>query len=297
MAISTIDPTLLMLEGQREQYTGDLLTLGRQQIVSSREQILAQAASIGYRLRIEPSALLDPISDKEFFSALGFRSVSSLDNSSYEGATFIHDLNKTDLPLYLDAKFDVVFDRGTSEHVFNVPNLLSSVARMVKPGGRIIHHVPSSNHIDHGFYMFSPTMFVDFYTANGFELPTLWLVVQPWMRIRPSVEVFEYRPGALETVSHGGLDSRSYQFFCVAVRHRQSTHSAVPQQSRYVKAWNPQAEKRLKMEFGQRNPFRRSVRAIRNTSIGDDLWSCFVNPIKKRWYFRRGLKLLLSKRL
>jgi SAM-dependent methyltransferase len=238
MAISTIDPMVLMLEGQRAEFDGDILTLGRQQIAASPRQIQSQAAALGYHLRHRLSMSGRPITDTEFFSALGFRSVSSLDNSDYEGATFIHDLNQADLPHDLESKFDVIFDRGTSEHVFNLPHLLAAVARMVKPGGRVIHYVPSSNHIDHGFYMFSPTLFVDYYVANGFELPTLWIVVQPWLRVRPRVEIFEYLPGSLEAVNHGGLDGRGYQIFCVAVRRQQSTHSIMPQQSRYAKAWN-----------------------------------------------------------
>jgi hypothetical protein len=41
--------------------------------------------------------------------------------------------------------------------------------RLAKIGGRVIHHVPINNWVDHGFYQFSPTLFFDFYQANGFD--------------------------------------------------------------------------------------------------------------------------------
>lgn len=34
----------------------------------------------------------------------------------------------------------------------------------------MIHASPSHNHADHGFYVFNPTIFYDFYTANGFDV-------------------------------------------------------------------------------------------------------------------------------
>lgn len=52
------------------------------------------------------------------------------------------------------------------EHVFHLANALSSVVRMAKTGGRIIHISPMSNCADHGFYSFSPALFVDYYSIN-----------------------------------------------------------------------------------------------------------------------------------
>jgi len=44
-----------------------------------------------------------------------------MDYSDYEGAEIILDPNNIVLQEYHE-KFDVVFDGGTCEHVFNVPN-------------------------------------------------------------------------------------------------------------------------------------------------------------------------------
>lgn len=294
MAINPTDPVVLMLEGCRERFRGNLLTLGRQEIVVRPEQVLRQADRVGYRVDEQiAGSHAHHLSDEAFFRMLGFTSVSSLDANDYEAATFIHDLNQEDVPKELEERFDVVLNRGTSEHVFHLPNLLNTVGRMVKPGGRVIHFVPSSNHIDHGFYMFSPTLFFDYYTASGYEVPTLWLVAQPWLRARPTVEILEYRPGCLESVNHGGLDDRTYQVFCVAVRSASAGVRAVPTQGRYTRMW---AEHPGPAGSASASVWRRTlsplIRRLRSTRAGDALVGTVVNPIKKRLYFRKGPRVL-----
>ncbi len=295
MAITAVDPIVLMLEGQRAPYRGALLTLGRQQIDATKTQVARQATRVGYPLDVSalPSEVLG---DEQFFSALGFDSTASLDASAYERATHVHDLNSPDIPAELQDRFDVVLDRGTSEHVFHIPNLLAACRRMVKPGGRVMHYVPSTNHVDHGMYMFSPTLFVDYYTANGFSVPRLWLVAQGWQRARPKVQVFDYQPGCLEVISHGGFDGRAYQIFCVAERPVGSTTSATPQQRRYTEAWS--GSNGSAANARQMGPLRRSLKralgVVRATVLGDTIWAAAVNPVKKRYYFRRALRPVIS---
>jgi hypothetical protein len=303
VAINAGDPLVLMLEGKRQPYRGELLTLGRQSIVATREQVERQAAALAFPVdRRRLGTGTEALSDDAFFTALGFDSVSSLDANAYENATFIHDLNSADIPVALENRFDVVFDRGTSEHVFHLPNLLASLGRLVKPGGRIIHHSPSSNHIDHGFYMFSPTLFMDYYRANGFEIPTFWLVAQPWMRSRPRVDVFEYRPGCLERIAHGGLDSRLYQIFCVAVRGDGPVgpvNAVVPEQRRYTAAWSASdsSPRPPPAEAAWHRLLRPIVRGVRRSVIGDEVWSGVVNPLKRRWYLRKSLRRVYQHRV
>jgi SAM-dependent methyltransferase len=104
------------------------------------------------------------------FEALGSTEFHELDHSDYEGADIAHDLN---MPLRseLASKFDVVFDGGTLEHVFNVAEGLRSCMRMLKVGGHFIGHSPANNWFGHGFYQFSPEFFWRaFAPENGFEI-------------------------------------------------------------------------------------------------------------------------------
>jgi len=106
----------------------------------------------------------------EFYRRLGFDRASYLDLSDYEGAEIILDLGTPELPAHLRGAFDLVFDCGTLEHVFHLPNALGNVVRMAAPGGHVLHLVLMDNGVDHGFYQFSPTLFFDWFEAAGLEV-------------------------------------------------------------------------------------------------------------------------------
>ena len=163
---------------------------------------------------------------------MGFEAVESLDYSDFEGATHVVDLNKDGLPPGLDQKFDVLLDSGTLEHVFHIPNALKNIVSLVKVGGRVIFLSPSSNHLDHGFYMFSPTFFVDFFSANHFQIDKCYVV-----RYSPNLndlwDVYEYG-GDWRDLHIGGLDDKPYAIFFVATRLPESTGTVVPQQGYYA---------------------------------------------------------------
>lgn len=146
-----------------------------------------------------PSAYAEP-----FFETLGAARVESMDNSDFEGAQFIHDLNQP-LPVEWREQFDVVFDGGTLEHVFNFPTALRNAMELLKPGGRLFIHNCANNLCGHGFYQFSPELF---YRAlgpeNGFEVERMvihrvgpygnWYEVSDPNAIRSRVELITFTP-------------------------------------------------------------------------------------------------------
>jgi SAM-dependent methyltransferase len=103
------------------------------------------------------------------FLHFGFAGVESVDIDAAVGATHLFDLNLADTPDTLAEKFDLVFNGGTLEHVFHLPNALANVSRMLREGGVVIHVLPCNNWADHGFYQFSPCLMFDYYRAAGFE--------------------------------------------------------------------------------------------------------------------------------
>jgi hypothetical protein len=110
-----------------------------------------------------------------FFTVLGADRVASMDASSFEGATHIHDMN---VPIddSLKERFSVVFDGGTLEHVFNFPQALRNCMEMLTVGGTFIQHTPANNFMGHGFYQFSPELFYRvFGESNGFEVVAVLL--------------------------------------------------------------------------------------------------------------------------
>jgi hypothetical protein len=102
------------------------------------------------------------------FKLLGANEVLIADISEYENPDLLINLNNP-VSKNLSEKFDLIFDCGTLEHIFDVPTALSSLTSMLKTKGNIYIAVPSSNSIDHGLYSFSPGFFFDYFLSNGFE--------------------------------------------------------------------------------------------------------------------------------
>lgn len=97
---------------------------------------------------------------------LGFGEIESMDFSGYEGATVLHDLNKP-IPDELEQQFDFIFDGGTIEHVFNVPQALENVFRMLKPGGRFVSANGMNGFTGHGLYQFGPELVWTFWRRTA----------------------------------------------------------------------------------------------------------------------------------
>jgi hypothetical protein len=145
----------LMREAKREPFYGDCLTLG----VIPDVQFSNQVQHSKYKSELKKQG--------SFWERIGFDKVQSLDISNYEGADIIFNLNE-DIPDSLMNKFDCIIDPGTIEHCFNIPIVMNNLSKMLKVNGRILHWNGLTNAIDHGFYMFSPTFFHDYYKNKGF---------------------------------------------------------------------------------------------------------------------------------
>lgn len=227
MAIDAIDLPVLFHWARGRAFSGSLLTLGRQDVTVSADE----ARRIADRCRFSLSGSLSgdgALSDDALFRALGFADLWSLDADGYEGARIIHDLNNPNPPLGAEDRFDFILDRGVSDIVFDFPACLSSLTRMVRVGGHVIHFLPSSNHVETGYVMPSPNAFSAFYRANGFRLDTLWLVRQPWLDRWPVIDVYDYLDAGQRALDGVRLDEAGYQIFFVAQRLPESTHDAIP---------------------------------------------------------------------
>lgn len=125
------------------------------------------------------SALLAPKGFTEpLFHALGATQLDSMDRSDFEGATVLHDLNFA-ISSDLHQKFDVVYDGGTLEHIFNFPTAIQNAMEMVKVGGHLLIQTPTNNWSGHGFYQFSPELYYRVLSEeNGFRIKRM--VVFEW---------------------------------------------------------------------------------------------------------------------
>jgi hypothetical protein len=267
---------LLMKEHLRRPLSGSLLTLGVQDILFSKKSLYQMAEQCNFPLKksryikisTKPDLVaMEYLDDRELFKTLGFNEVLRLDYSDYEGADITFDLNSDSLPEELCNRFDMIIDGGTTEHVFHVPNLLRSVSRMLKVNGRIVHLSPSSNYMDHGFYMFSPTLFYDYYSANKFEVNTIQLMRHSRQRTQEPSWILEYTPDGFEKIvpERFANNGDSYLIACIATKTEDSTEGVVPQQGHYCnKMWRGNAS--VSPEIFQKK-FNEIINLARNNEV------------------------------
>ena len=141
------------------------------------------------------------------FEYLGATTCKSIDNSDFEGATIVHDLNKP-INDELKGQFDTVIDGGTLEHVFNFPQAVKNCMELLKVGGHFISITPTNNYLGHGFYQFGPELLYRVFSEeNGFKVKlmiyhehgndNLWYEVLDPKVVSHRVEIKSMYPGSL----------------------------------------------------------------------------------------------------
>lgn len=212
------------------------LTIGRQGLHLRPAELRSNLARFGLpatRARAESILSRDGGYAGELLRLLGAEQVHSLDASDYEGATHLHDLNRQP-PDPLAAAYTVVLDGGSLEHVFNFPRALKSCMEMVAVGGHFLAITPANNFMGHGFYQFSPELFLSvFVEANGYRLEQLIAFEDrpgaPWYRI--------HRPAS---PSKRIMSRHSRPVYLLVLARRTEAVEPLaswPQQTDYVATW------------------------------------------------------------
>lgn len=246
MGLSKPALAFLIREHQHQPLCGPLLTLGRQAVYATPQEIdrLCRTAGVATQHTDKDENAETNIpqwqgtrqsryaSDVAFFRYLGLDEVVAIDCSEYEGADIVADLNHP-LAAELENRFGCVLDGGTCEHVFNVRQCLMNVARLVRPGGRVIHLSPMNNYANHGFYQLSPTLFFDYYSANEFTGLRGFVVEQSVsLTGRTRWSLFEWSAARGE---HHLTSPNQLLFIFVAEKTADSTVDKIPLQSTYRK--------------------------------------------------------------
>ena len=215
-----------------------VLTLGRQSLNVDP----ASMRALGTRHGVEGADdAHDSYCERFFARFLNSESVDAIDNSGYEGAALVHDLNQP-IPAAWEQRYDAVVDGGTLEHVFNFPQALANCMRMVRAGGRLFMFTPANNQLGHGFYQFSPELFYRALApAHGFEVEKM-LAVQ--FRYASTEDGSLGRPYRVADPADVGsritlVNSRPVTLMIQArkIAHLADPFSTIPQQSDYAEIW------------------------------------------------------------
>jgi hypothetical protein len=174
-------------------------------------------------------AFCEPLLERE----LGARCVDSLDHSSYEGATILHDLNLPTVPSELQERYSVVLDGGSLEHVFDVPAALRTMMSMVRDGGHLLLINPMDGHAGHGFYQFGPELYMRALSpAQGFRVEWCLLrtggIRRRWYQLSDPAEVGRrIEPRSMSAV----------YLYVIANKHGPTPERISAQQSDYQEVW------------------------------------------------------------
>lgn len=236
----------------------------------------------------EAEAIVENSGDRgyaeSFLKKCGAQTVTSFDNSDYEGATFVQDMNR-DVPDAYHARFDCVLDSGTLEHVFNIPVALQNCMRMVKPGGHFLSIAPCNNFMGHGFYQFSPELFYGVLSErNGFSVERMFI-----FESRPDAQW--YRVADPKKIG-GRVELVNSMMTYLLVQARRTRYADVdditPQQSDYVPMWENNIPSSSKLRTSNdESLFRRFKGMLKGTAkrmLRHFPVESFRTPFHRPWY-------------
>ena len=151
------------------------LMLGRQEIFFTKEDFEFACKRAGVEIDYGEDVRLGQFSEG-LFRRLGGGETDSVDASSYEGASIIADFNRP-IASELHQRYSMFIDCGSIEHIYNVPQVVNNIARLLCPGGTAFIVTQANGYAGHGFYQFSPEFFYSVFSdQNGFRDTIVFLV-------------------------------------------------------------------------------------------------------------------------
>lgn len=134
------------------------------------------------------------------------------------------DLNTTTHPV---AGFELVYNHGTAEHIFNIANVFRLMHDACQVRGLMIHESPFTGWVDHGFYNLQPTLFWDVAAANNYQVELMLIEqIEP-----PALIEISNREQLHEVARAGRLPANGMLF--VALRKLVAAPFRVPIQGVY----------------------------------------------------------------
>src|SRR5262249_14253509 len=139
--------------------------------------------------------------------------------------TLVLDLNFDGAPEEHWNKYGLVTNHGTSEHIINQYNLFKMMHEFTKPGGVMIHAVPFTVHLEHGFFNYQPNFFEALARYNAYETLGLW--------VGPDWQLASFIPWDPVLLDYLTMNSKTTHLLVVAHRKMHDKPFCVPFQEIY----------------------------------------------------------------
>jgi len=211
MGIPSNMAQILLREHNYCAFAGDLLSIARQTVYLHPASAIALVKhecgklNVGHFIESDDatrgSADQDYITDRSFYSLFCGMKYISMDVSGYEGADLIWDLCQP-IPCELEDRFDIIYNGGCLDNIFDAATAIKNMSRMLRPGGRIFH-LERSSRVHHAYLAYSLAWFHDYYALNNFADCKVYLTL--WDNSRESPwDLYYYNP--LMTKGDGTLE-------------------------------------------------------------------------------------------
>jgi hypothetical protein len=142
--------------------------------------------------------------------------------------TLVLDLNFDSPPKEHLNRYDLVTNHGTSEHILNQHNVFKVMHDFTKPSGVMVHAVPFTVHLEHGFFNYQPNFFEALARYNSYETLGIW--------VGPDWQLASFIPWDPILLDYLALNSKTTHLLVVAQRKMYDKPFCVPFQEIYENA-------------------------------------------------------------
>jgi hypothetical protein len=219
----------------------NVMELGSQDFWCPQQKLIRALFAAFARPEPNPELLTTNFSNQKparlLYEALGL-AYSWVDIDGREGALVL-DLNFDEAPEEHRGKYGLVTNHGTSEHVLNQYNVFKMMHDFTKPGGIIVHAVPFTVHLEHGFFNYQPNFFGALARYNSYETLGLW--------VGPDWQLASFIPWDPMLLDYLAFNSKTTHLLIVAQRKIYDKPFFVPFQQVYDDLITDEARSRYRI--------------------------------------------------
>lgn len=166
----------LKLQGVLDGVT-EVMELGSQDFWCPQKNLVLGLCKAFGRSDVDPALLNTSNASQQparlLYEALGIK-YGCVDVDGRVGSV-VMDLNFDEVPAAHRGKYGLVTNHGTSEHILNQYNVFKCMHDFARAGGILVHAVPFTVHLEHGFFNYQPNFFEALARYNSYEMLGLWV--------------------------------------------------------------------------------------------------------------------------
>jgi hypothetical protein len=164
----------------------------------------------------------------ELYTALGF-TYHCIDLDTKFNAIPL-DLNFDACPGEHVGKYGFVTNHGTSEHILNQYNVFKVMHDLTKAKGFMLHAVPFTVHLEHGFFNYQPNFFEALARYNSYEVSGIW--------VGPGWQVASFIPWEPSLLDYLVLNAQTTHLLVALLQKQYDAPFCVPFQGVYEPTTN-----------------------------------------------------------